>query len=107
MSPFGKTKPEAPLSTLETLQKAHYGLGSLPETIRILATPGTSAIDAKPITEATLDDIAFALRVLEAEFNAIGDRMHALRKLSHIARDAGGVGADRAVEAAARAKAER
>ena len=107
MFPFGITRPEVPLSALKKLQKAHFGLGSLPESIRVPATPGTGAIDARPITEATLNDIAFALRGLEAEFNAIGDRMHALRKLSQIARDAGGVGADRAVEAAARAKAER
>jgi hypothetical protein len=107
MFSFGKSTLDAPPSMLEALQKAHCSLASLPETIRIPASPGHDAIDAKPITEATLDDIAFALRGLEAEFNAIGDRMHALRKLSQIARDAGGVGADRAVEAAARARAER
>ena len=107
MFSFGKSTPDAPLSAIKALQKSHYSLGSLPETIRVPASPGHDAVDARPITEATLDDIAFALRVLEAEFNAIGDRMHALRKLSQIARDAGGVGADRAVEAAARAKAER
>jgi hypothetical protein len=107
MFPFGITWPEVPLSALKKLHKAHFGLGSLPETIRVPASPGHDAIDAKPIIEATLDDIAFALRGLEAEFNAIGDRMHALRKLSQIARDTGGVGADRAIDAAVLAKAER
>jgi hypothetical protein len=107
MFSFGKSTLDAPPSMLEALQKAHCSFSSLPETIRVPASPGHDAIDAKPITEATLDDIAFALRGLEAEFNALGDRMHTLRKLSQIARDAGGVGADRAVEAAARAKAER
>lgn len=102
MFPFGKTKPETPISALEALQKVHYSLGSLPETIRIPATPSLGAIDAKPITEATLDDIAFAMRGVEAEFNAVGDRLHALRKLYGLAREAGALGAERAVDAVAR-----
>ncbi|MFY8153375.1 MAG: hypothetical protein ACOVOI_14930, partial [Hyphomicrobiales bacterium] len=72
MFPFGKSTPAAPLSAIKALQKSHYSLGSLPETIRVPASPGHDAVDARPITEATLDDIAFALRGLEAEFNAIG-----------------------------------
>jgi len=107
MFPFGKTKPEALLSALEALRKDHYSLSALPETIRIPAAPGHDAIDAKLITEATLDDIAFSLRGLEAEFNALVDQMHALRKLTQIARDAGGLGADRAIDVASRAKTER
>ena len=107
MFPFGKINPETSPSVLETLRRAHYGLAALPETVCIPGSPGHDAVDGKPITEATLDDIVFALRGLEAEFNALGDRMHALRKLSQIARDAGGLGADRAVAAAARAKPER
>jgi hypothetical protein len=78
MFSFGKSAPEAPVSAIKALQKSHYSLGWLPETIRVPASPGHDAVDARPITEATLDDIAFALRGLEAEFNAIGDRMHAL-----------------------------
>jgi hypothetical protein len=107
MFPFVKSKPETPASLIETLRKAHYGLSTLPETIRIPAAPGHDEIDAKPIDEATLDDIALAVRGLEAEFDALANRMHALRKLSQIARDAGGVGADRAVEIAACVKTER
>ena len=107
MFPFGKSKPETPLSALEALKKAHYSLASLPETIRIPATPERGETDAKPVTEATIDDIAFALRGLEAASSALIDQMYALRKLSQIARDAGALGAHRAVEAAARAKTER
>jgi outer membrane murein-binding lipoprotein Lpp len=69
--------------------------------------PGHAEIAAKPISEATIDDLAFAMRGLEAEFNDVADKMQALRKLSQIARDAGGLGADRAVEVAARIQAER
>ena len=52
---------------------------------------------------ATLDDIAFALLSAEAEFNAVGDRLHALRKLYNLARQAGALGADRVVEAVSHA----
>jgi hypothetical protein len=107
MFSFGKTKPEESLSALETLREAHCGLATLPDAIRVPAVPGQDAIDAKPITEVTLDDIAFALRGLEAASNALIDQMYALRKLSQIARDAGGLGADRAVDVATRATKER
>jgi hypothetical protein len=107
MFPFGKSKSEAPLTAIEALKKAHYSLAALPETIRIPATPERGETDAKPITEATIDDIAFALRGLEAASSALIDQMYALRKLSQIARDAGALGAHRAVEAAARARTER
>ena len=43
----------------------------------------------KAIEDATLDDIAFAMLGTEAEFNAVGDRLHALRKLYGLARQAG------------------
>ena len=107
MFSFAKTKPEEPLSALETLRKAHCGLATLPDSIRIPALPDRDAVVARPITEATLDDIAFALRGLEAASNALLDQMYVLRKLSQIARDAGGRGADRAVDVATHATKER
>lgn len=107
MFSFGKTKPEEPLSALETLREAHCGLATLPDSIRVPALPDQDAVVARPITEATLDDIAFALRGLEAASNALLDQMYVLRKLSQIARDAGGRGADRVVDVAARAPKER
>jgi hypothetical protein len=106
MFTFGKSKPEASLSALEALCKANRSFSSLPDTIRIPAAPGHNEIAAKPISEATIDDLAFALRGLDGEFNDLTDKMHALRKLSQMARDAGGVGTDCAVEVAARIQAE-
>ena len=47
MFPFGKSKPETPLTALEALKKAHYSLASLPEMIRIPATPERGETDAK------------------------------------------------------------
>ena len=60
MFTFGKSKPDASLSALEALRKAHYSLSSLPDAIRIPAMPGHDEIAAKPISEATIDDLAFA-----------------------------------------------
>ena len=106
MFSLSNTTPNDPLSPLETVRKAHFMLATLPGTIRIPASGDHPAEAAKPIESATLDDVAFALRGLEAEFNAIGDRMHALRQLYQIARDAGAVGADIAIDAAAAMKQE-
>ena len=107
MFPFGKPHPEAPLSALEALQKAHYGLSALPDAVHVPATGGRAEIPAKPITEATVDEIAFAMRALDAEFSVFCDKVSALRKLYTLARDAGGLGAERAVDVAAAASPER
>ena len=107
MFPFGKPHPEAPLSALEALQKAHYGLSSLPDTLHVPAAGGRAEIPAKPITEATVDEIAFAMRALDAEFSVFCDKVSALRKLYTLARDAGGLGAERTVDVAAAANPER
>ena len=92
-------------SSLAAVRKSHFTLAALPDTIVIPAL-GVKQPDQRvtPIAEATLDDVAFALRGLDAEFSAVSDRLHALRKLYQIARDAGAVGADRALEAVANAK---
>lgn len=88
-------------SRLQTLRKRHFALQSLPDQIDIPAIGTRSEIAAKPIEDATLDDLAFAVGTVEAEFNAVGDRLHALRKLYGLARQVGALGADRAVDAVA------
>jgi hypothetical protein len=89
-------------ATVAALRKRHYALEALPDTIVVPAL-GACRPEAvvRTIEDASLDDIAFALRGIEAEFNAVGDRLHALRKLYLLARDAGALGADRAVNAVA------
>lgn len=84
-------------SHLQALRKRHYALETLPDHIRIPAIGARSEVAAKPIEEATLDDLAFAMSAIEAEFNALGDRLHAIRKLYTLARKAGGLGADIAI----------
>jgi hypothetical protein len=87
-------------AAVTALRKRHIWLEGLPDSIAIPALEARQrpAI-VKPIEDATLDDIAFAMIEVEAEFNAVGDRLHSLRKLYNLARQAGALGADRAVDA--------
>lgn len=90
-------------AALTEIRKRHYALEALPDTIVI---PVLSEIRreqvVKLIEDATLDDIAFALLGVEAEFSAVGDRLHALRKLYGIARQAGARGSECALDVASR-----
>lgn len=81
-------------SELERLRESNCLLADLPDIIRIPPLGARKEEVVKPVETASLDDIAFAVRGLEAEFNAVGDRLFALRKLYTLARDAGAVGAD-------------
>lgn len=87
-------------AAIAALRKRHFALEALPETIVVPALEAHQrAAAVKSIEGATLDDIAFALLAAETEFNAVGERLHALRKLYSLARQAGALGADRAVAA--------
>ncbi len=87
-------------TAVTALRKRHIWLEALPDTVSIPALEARQRLAAdKPIEDATLDDIAFAMLGMEAEFNAVGDRLHALRKLYNLARQAGALGSDRAVNA--------
>jgi hypothetical protein len=94
-------------SKLAAVRKNHFGLTNLPDAIRIPAIGNRPEILEKPIEEATLDDLAFATRALNADFDVVADRLHALRKLYTLARDAGALGADCAIDAVAAMKRER
>jgi hypothetical protein len=87
-------------AAVTALRKRHIWLEALPDSIAIPALDARQRpATVKPVEDATLDDIAFAMLGAEAEFNAVGDRLHALRKLYGLARQAGALGADRAVDA--------
>lgn len=88
-------------SRIQNLRKRHFMLQGLPDCIRIPAMGQRREVAAKPIEEATLDDLAFAIGAVESEFNAVGDRLQAIRKLYSLARQAGALGSDRAVNAVA------
>ena len=88
-------------ATLAGLRQRHYALQSLPDTITVPSLGARRPVAiVRTIDQATVDDIAFALDGVEAEFNAVGDRLSALRKLYRLARQAGALGADQALDAA-------
>ncbi|MBI2717214.1 MAG: hypothetical protein HYX36_00400 [Rhizobiales bacterium] len=94
--------------SLMAIRKRHFMLEALPDTIVIPALGREQSEQiVKPISEATLDDVAFALRGLDAEFSAVSDRLHALKKLYQMARDAGAIGADYALDVVASSKGKR
>jgi hypothetical protein len=87
-------------AALAALRKHHFVLDGLPDTIAIPALKiRQREATVRAIEDATLDDLAFAIVLTEAEFNGVGDRLHALRKLYSLARQAGALGADRAIDA--------
>src|SRR5690606_2721856 len=95
-------------AALTEMRKRHYALEALPDTI-VIPVLGEVRREqvVKPIEDATIDDIAFALLGVEAEFRAIGDRSYALRKLYGLARQAGARGSERALAVVSRDKAGR
>ena len=95
-------------AALSELRKRHYALEALPDTI-VIPVLGEVRREqvVKPIEDATLDDLAFALLGVESEFSAVGDRMHALRKLYGLARQAGARGSERALDVASRDAGDR
>lgn len=86
-------------SLLKQLQKRHYAMDALPESVAVLR-PGTPKARVKPLGEATVDDIAFVLKAVEREFERVGERLSALRRLHDLARKGGALGADLALPAA-------
>ncbi len=86
-------------NTLESLRRRHYAMEALPDTIRVPALGGRAEEEAKPVMDATVDDVAFAILAVEAESYAIGERVSALRKLYALARQNGAIGADIAAAA--------
>jgi hypothetical protein len=92
-----KPKPP-PLGQL----RQSYGMASLPDSIKTDAIGEYGHPISKPIGQATIDDIAFAIQSLSTESTALFRRLDALRQLHDRARRAGGLGSERAVEAALR-----
>ena len=88
-------------ATLARLRQRHFALQHLPDTITVPSLGARRPVAiVRAIDQATVDDIAFALDGVKAEFNAVGDRLSALRKLYRLARQAGALGADSALDAA-------
>lgn len=99
-----KTKP----SLLDLLrQQSSMYMRDLPDSVRIPALDGNRPDDViRPVLDATIDDIAFAVQGLEAESTAIHRRLGALRDLYEMARKRGALGFTPVSEAFARLTTE-
>jgi hypothetical protein len=92
---FGSTPP------LDQLRRS-YGMSALPDHLTTPAIDEFGHAITKPLTDATVDDIALAVVALNDEASALYLKVDALRRLHDRARRAGGLGSERAVEAALR-----
>ena len=86
-------------SKLNKLRQSEYELKHLPGSIFVRAADGLASA-TRPIENATLDEVAFAIIQAEYSYNAAGNRLYALRRLYHLVRKAGGVGSDLALDIA-------
>jgi hypothetical protein len=80
-------------------QACNPSLDALPDTLRIPAFAERRPDDVNhPLTQATLDELAFAILGVEAESRAVIRRLNDLRDLYAMARRRGGMGAMRLTE---------
>ena len=82
------------LTLLDVLRKRpDLYLRELPDTIRIPALDGSRPDEVvRPLDEATIDDLAFAIQGLEAEARIHHRRLGSLRELYDLARKSGARG---------------
>ena len=85
---------------LKRLRKKSW-LFDIPDTIEIPQIGGQPKV-TKPIEEASVDEIAFAIRALTKQSSAILRQTNALQLLHDLARNEGALGVMLAVPAAAR-----
>ena len=83
-----------PTPLLESLRKKSMLFADLPETVRVPGHGGHPAVDALPLEEASVDDLAFAIQGLENEISEVIHQASALKRLHDQARIRGAVGTD-------------
>jgi hypothetical protein len=89
-------------SPVQVLRKRHASLDELPDHIRIPPFGTQAEQIGKPVERVTVDEVAFAVEAIEAELMEVSNRLYALRKLYTLARRAGALGSENAVDAACR-----
>lgn len=78
---------------INKLRRSDVFLWNLPETIRIPAQEGHSTDEVvRPLADASVDDLAFAIQGLAVESRAHQRRLEALRDLYELARKRGALG---------------
>lgn len=85
-------------SKLDIVRKQHVFLDTLPDTIHVPAIGERRDAVTKPLEDATLDEVAFAVVALDAECDEAYGRLSALKRLTTMARKKGAVGADRILD---------
>lgn len=89
-------------SKLEKLLKDDYTFKRLPETILIPAPFAGDQDVVKPIAEATIDDLVFAVQALDKQSDALTKTIYAVRSLYRTARQKGALGGENILDALAR-----
>ncbi len=92
---------------LQRLRESSYAMADLPDSFRTGELGEYGQPLSKAITDATVDDVAFAIQALGDEADAIFRRVGALKQLHDRARRSAARGADLAVEAAVRFEERR
>ena len=96
-----KEQPHPMRTPLDHLREKLW-LKPLPDSVEVPTGPGGSPVITKPVAEATVDDIAFAMTALSRQSVALHRQADALRQIHDLARRAGAVGTANAAAAAAR-----
>lgn len=85
-------------SKIDAIRKHHVFLDTLPDTIHVPAIGDRREAVTKPLEDATLDEVAFAVVALNAQCDEVYGRLHALNRLQGMARKNGAVGADHVLD---------
>lgn len=88
--------------TLQKLVKDQFYAQHIPAFIRIPALGAIAEETNKPVSEATLDDLAFAAQALDQESSVIRRREMALKELYNEARKRGALGSENIIDALSR-----
>jgi hypothetical protein len=85
-------------SKLDAVRK-HVFLDTLPDTIHVPAIGERRDAVTKPLGDATLDEVAFAVVALDGACDEAYGRLAALKRLTTMARKKGAIGTDRILDA--------
>ena len=79
---------------IELLRKKSLSLSDLPETIRVPGHGGNPTIEGLKLEDASVDDLAFAIRGISEQAGVLLLQESSLRRLHDLARSRGAVGTD-------------
>ena len=80
---------------IESLRKKSISLSDLPDTIRVPGHGGQPTIDGLRLGDASVDDLAFAIRGVSDQTSQLLQQESSLRRLHDLARSRGAVGTDK------------